>query len=730
MSRPLDVAFVWHMHQPYYRSASTGTFAMPWVRLHALKDYLDMIKAVADHPDLHQTFNLVPSLVEQLQEYDKGDFDDVYWRHTVKPADELDENERAFILERMCDRAEHPRAHSHPRYLELAHKRDALSTQGWQAAAKSFTTQELLDLQLWSNLAWCGAEALGREGLGALIERGREFREEDKQTLAVVQAAIISEVLPAYRDAASGGQIELTTSPFFHPILPLLCDTDLARVATPDLRLPPRRFAHPDDALEHLRTASAFHREVFGDTPRGVWCSEMAVGETVIPLLAETGFEWTISDESVLARSFSGVVRRTAGHHGKELEAPYWPYRLTRGSADMAIVFRDHTLSDLIGFTYRSWDSRDAAADLLARLRDLRRKLPISSAPLVVIALDGENAWEYYPNEGRDFLAHLYEGLSADDSLRCVTVSEHLAESPPRRELDWLHTGSWICADLTTWCGTDAHAAAWDLLERTRVLAQRKRQPDALRREGQAAVQGSGSAAGTWEAAWRNILIAEGSDWFWWFGEHHHTDLDSVWDAEFRARLQEVYRLLDEPVPPELHAPLAKTASPVKQTMPVGPVEAEIDGLVSRPDEWEAAGYLVPVAGDAMQPSTPVHVRQARFGWCQGQISLLVAVDSPSLREGLWIEVAAATDHQQEEPVLRLVLRENGSAEVSTLRPGLSPETVRTAWKDVIEISIPTDPDRAPCDDLWVLVLRVGIDETIAQELRSEGPLPPDVALP
>jgi len=695
---------------------------MPWVRLHVLKDYLDMVKILSRYPTLHQTFNLVPSLVEQLQEYDKGDFNDVYWELALKPADALDDTEKAFVLERMCECADHPRARSHPRYLELAEKRDALSCQGWRAAANSFTTQELRDLQIWSNLAWCGREARGRDGLSDLLERGRDFREEDKQTIALVQAAIISEVLPAYREAMARDQIELTTSPYFHPILPLLCDTDLARVATPDLRLPPRRFAHPEDALEQLTTAAAMHERVFGSAPSGVWCSEMAVGETVLPLLSEAGFAWTISDEAVLERSFAGVTRRGARHHGKELEAPYWPYTLTRESGELAIVFRDHTLSDLIGFTYRSWDSGDAAADLLSRLRDLRHNLPMTSAPLVVVALDGENAWEYYPDEGHEFLTSLYEGLSTDDSLRCVTVSEHLAESPTHRRLDWLHTGSWICADLTTWCGTEAHGAAWDSLERSRALVQRRQQ---MATEG-----ASAPSPELLETAWRHVMIAEGSDWFWWFSEHHHTELDAVWDAEFRARLQEVYRLLDEPIPPELLSPFAEAGAPIAQTMPTGPVYAEIDGIISRPDEWEPAGYLVPVPNSTMQPSASLHVRQARFGWDDQRLCLLVAVDSSSLREGLWIEVATSEHGRQQTPALRLELLADGKVRVSALRQSLSTDLVRAAWKDVVEVSVPVDASGTSGEGSGGVSVRVGIDQTAPLELRSQGALPPGAGLP
>ena len=301
----------------------------------------------------------------------------------------------------------------------------------------------------------------------------------------------MSRTIPAYVQAAARGQIELSTSPYFHPILPLLSNTDSARIAAADTMLPRRRFAHPEDALEQVRRAVVKHESVFAQRPRGIWCSEQAVGEDVIPILLREGFEWTISDETVLARSLSGAGR-PRGSDRSVRDGPaftfgphdlYAPYRLQRDGGEIAMVFRDHSLSDLIGFAYSSWDSRDAAADLISRLKEIRSRLgslrsedALSQAPplepdyipLVTIALDGENAWEYYPRDGRDFLQHLYEGLSAEKGIRCVTISEHLRESPPTRPLDWLHTGSWIGGDLRTWIGDSAHGVAWDLLHDAR----------------------------------------------------------------------------------------------------------------------------------------------------------------------------------------------------------------------------------------------------------------------
>jgi alpha-amylase/alpha-mannosidase (GH57 family) len=776
-SEPLHVAFVWHMHQPYYRSALTGAFEMPWARMHALKDYLDMVETLAAYPDLHQTFNLVPSLVEQLETYASGEFVDVYWEHTLKPAVDLDLAERTFVVERMCERSDHPRPRSHPRYLELARKREAQAFQGWEACACAFAVDELRDLQVWFNLAWFDPQTLEAEPLADLVRRGRDFREEDKEALAHVQADILARTLAAYRGAADRGQVELSTSPYFHPILPLLVNSDSARIAAADTLLPPRRFAHPEDAVDQIERALVKHERVFGKPPRGMWCSEQAVGEDVIPLLIDAGVTWTISDETVLARSLSGAAAPRVATADAEVgtasgslspRALYAPYRLQRQGGEIAIVFRDHTLSDLIGFAYQSWDSREAAADLLRRLREIGATVfsspsvapggggaPLSATgradiPLVTIALDGENAWEYYPRDGRDFLRYLYEGLSADPALQCVTISEHLRDSPPVRSLGWLHTGSWIGGDLRTWSGDRAHNAAWNMLHQARDLAASRREPTSRvttlgSPAGSSMTFGSpaGSSMGdnptgndrgetpsedddALSAAWRHILIAEGSDWFWWFGDHHHTELDHVWDLNFRRHLQEVFRSLGEPVPMELFLPLLEGGAATLPTLPRGPVAPTIDGLLGvglddPASEWGAAGILVPDLSSTMQLAQGTKIREARFGWHGERLCLLVVPERSSLLLGLEMELRIRGIIGEEGLAVRLALEENGHVGVScTGCPGVL-AAAEAAWGDVIEVSLPMDASTIADGGPMGLVLRIGREGMTEHVFHTAG---------
>jgi alpha-amylase/alpha-mannosidase (GH57 family) len=724
---------------------------MPWARMHALKDYLDMLEVLAPYPDLRQTFNLVPSLVEQLEDYAAGGFVDVYWEHTLKPATELDANEQAFVLERMCEHPDHPRARSHPRYLELAQKRMAHASHGWDVCAGAFTVDEIRDLQVWFNLAWFDPSALAVEPLSELVSRGRDFREDDKRMIAQAQADILACTLPAYREAATRGQVELSTSPYFHPILPLLANSDSARIAASDTLLPPRRFAHPEDAAEQVLSAMDKHERVFGNRPRGMWCSEQAVGEDVIPLLIEAGLSWTISDETVLARSLSGAaVSRDALVPGDQVDGRmssldpaslYAPYRLERETGEIAMVFRDHTLSDLIGFAYQAWDSRDAAADLVRRLRELRTTLAASPAigargvsrasersqpSLVTIALDGENAWEYYPRDGRDFLQYLYEALSADSSLRCVTISEHLRESPPTRSLGWLHTGSWVGGDLRTWSGDRAHNAAWELLHRARDLAASRRRPvpasanDSFANIGLGARSEPGAATDP-EAAWRHVLVAEGSDWFWWFGEHHHTELDHAWDLHFRLHLQEVYRSLGEPVPMDLFAPILDRAPAALPAPPRGALAPTIDGLVADPSEWSVAGFLGVDVPSTMQRAEATRISEVRFGWRANDLCLLVVPGPSELLEGLEVELRVTRPGFEDDPVVRMNLEEQGRVEVSCIQSTHLVGTVEAVWKDVLEASLPLEATLAQAAGQMGLIVHIGRDRMTEHVFHSGG---------
>jgi alpha-amylase/alpha-mannosidase (GH57 family) len=586
---PLSIAFVWHMHQPYYKDDLTGSYMLPWVRMHGIKDYYDMPALLADFPDIHQTFNLVPSLLKQIRDYVENGATDKFLALSLKPAAELAQEDKLFLLKNSFMANWDTMIRPYPAYWQLLDRRGySVSPNDLVNATRYYTTQDYLDLQVWFNLAWF--DPLFKQNdplLKDLIRKGSGFTENEKALLLRKQREVMALIIPEYRKLAGMGRIELTTTPFYHPILPLLYDTDLARVATPDIRLPANRFVHPEDAKIQIERALAYHEELFGSRPKGMWPAEGSVAEEIIPLLADAGVEWIGTDEGVLARSLGMHIERDFAGVMKNPEVLYKPYLAGKGDKRVSIAFRDHTLSDLIGFVYSKWDYKNAVHDLIDRLNRVRRGL--SDGPhLVSIILDGENAWEYYQNDGRDFFLYLYERLSREQGLRCVTVGEYLREHPARESIERLHAGSWINANYRVWIGHEEDNQAWDLLAQTRQ-----------------ALTDYAAGHGDQEKlakAWEEIYIAEGSDWNWWYGDDHFSENDEEFDLLFRTHLMNVYRLIDGDIPDELQIPILRED---RQALPTVALTAfispTIDGQVTNYFEWLPAGfYDVSQGGGAM----------------------------------------------------------------------------------------------------------------------------------
>jgi starch synthase len=531
--RKISLALVWHMHQPYYKDDLSGTYLLPWVRLRSTKDYARMADLAAAYPSVKQTFNLVPSLLEQIQDTARGGSDDLFLSLSRKPAGDLTGEERAFLLRWMREPSRFLRVQASPRYSELA-SRDEHDT---------FTVEDIRDLQVWYNLAWCDPAWVDRDDrLSDLKIRDRGFSEADKAALFEAQLELVGSVVERYASIAREGIAELTFSPYAHPILPLISDLGSAREAVPGIELPARPFAHPGDALAQIELGRDEFEKVLGVRPRGMWPPELAVGEEVVRIAVEAGVDWFIGDEDVLARSLSAAIERDGAGRPNHPEWLYHPWRAEREGGAVSVVFRDSKLSNAVGFDYNRMHAREAVGDFLARLRAIREQQGDDRDFLVVVALDGENPWDFYPREGHDFLNWLYEKLERAPDIDCTTVSDFLDQHPHRNQLHRLQAGSWIGASLDTWIGDPEHNAAWSLLAETRDWLQdyASRQPE---------------APGL-EAAWREIRIVEGSDWFWWFSRRHDSGMDSIWDNQFRLHLRNVYKLLEANPPSALYRPV------------------------------------------------------------------------------------------------------------------------------------------------------------------------------
>ena len=600
---PLYVAFIWHMHQPYYKDPLTGEYLLPWVRLHAVKDYLHMAEVLAQYPRIHVTVNVVPSLAVQLLEYARGEAVDAAMRLGLKG--NWTAEEKRYMLENFFSINHEKILNRYPRYRKLLElKSQALS------APELFSNTYYRDLVTWFNLAWVDPNKLENDPtLRALVEKGARYTRRDFEKLMEKHREMTSRIVPLYRELEAKGQIELSTSPFYHPILPLLINVENARRPSPGLPLPSMPFAHPEDAEEQIRRAVEFHRSVFGRPPRGMWPSEGAVCRELIPIAARQGLRWLATDESILARSLGIAISRDEYGNLTDPRPLCRPYRVNANGRSVYVLFRERVLSDRIGFVYQHMPGKDAAEDLVSRLHLIRRRLNDDAHPcLVTVILDGENCWEYYEHNGDVFLHHLYGLLSEDPQIRCVTVSEYLEEFPDQPELPSLATGSWIGGNLETWIGEEAQNRAWDALARVRQDLVNWQNSFPL------------ADVNVLDKAWESLYIAEGSDWFWWYYSRNVSAQEELFDRAFRGHLAGVYVALGLPVPEWLTVPITGP-KPLEERAPTGFVSPRIDASPQASAEWAKAGYVQAGMGGAMRRGRQI-LRGLFYGYDPGSLYL------------------------------------------------------------------------------------------------------------
>ena len=544
----IHVALLWHQHQPIYKHfdhpTPRGSYQQPWVRLHALRDYYAMAALVAAHPDIHLTINLTPALLWQLEDYVRGGATDTAQELTLTPAEVLSPSQREEVLSTFFDADWHHQIFPHPRYTQLFQQRQD---------GQPLSDQDMRDLQMWFNLAWFGAEMRAADlrlvtgetvSIHRFVEQGRDFSVDDIVQAMAEQYKVLRAVIPLHRSLQKANQIEISTTPFYHPILPLIIDTDDIQLERPaDQR--PRRFAHLEDAESQVEQAMEAYTRWFGQPPRGMWPAEGAVSQASVPLYARHGVKWIASDQGVLARSGQW------GYRADDPAVRSQPYCVEVDGRALSIFFRDAQLSNSIGFHYAKYASaKQAADDFVRELQTRGSQSAISSDQRVVsVILDGENAWGAYPEDARPFLHELYTRLAQAEDIRTVTLSEYLAGNSARgidahplatqhRVYD-LFTGSWIDAwgsnpgvDLDTWIGQEPKSRGWELLGLVH---------DAL--------AASGVTPQTAPQAFQALYAAEGSDWFWWLGDDHSAGNNEEFDDLFRAHLQTVYHAIDQSPP-------------------------------------------------------------------------------------------------------------------------------------------------------------------------------------
>ncbi len=567
--RPLHISFLWHQHQPYYRTKDPQgkvIYQLPWVRLHAVKDYYDIPALLLSFPGIRQNFNLVPSLIAQIEDYVDNRATDHIIEMTLKDPAEMNESEREKVLDLFFMANYERMIEPYDRYNQLLRKK---------LTDTPLSHDDISDLQVWYNLCWVGESWKDKQPFRDLYAKGSGYTAEDKKNLIHGHYDIMSRVLPLYRTLMESGQIECSVTPYYHPILPLLCDSSVAGICDPEWIVPETQFRHPEDAEIQIRRAIDFFESRFHQKPRGMWPSEGSVSEEACALIREGGVEWIATDEGILDHSDTAHPEKNLLH----------PHRLVTGNGSLLMIFRDHSLSDAIGFQYSRIDPVAAADDFLKRIENIRRQILLKgrdpSEYLLPVILDGENCWEFYEQNGVPFLTRLYSLLTESSTVRTVTVSEFLRSRPAESfpVISRLHPGSWINHNFRIWIGGHPEEnTAWTLLKKTRDwLAGQPEHPEIDRN--------------ILQQAWEEIYTAEGSDWFWWFGNDHWAHNKYHFDELFRYHLRKVYELLNAPVPPVLHQPIMITGMDTQAIrLPSGLITPKLDGRISHFYEWRLAG--------------------------------------------------------------------------------------------------------------------------------------------
>lgn len=600
----VHIAFFWHHHQPYYKDLATGEYLMPWVRLHGIKDYIGMIAILEEFPEMRQTFNFVPCLLEQIQDYADGTGRDKFWILSEKPASDLTEDEKLFILDNFFAANWPNMINVYPRYRTLLQKRN-FSRRRASEVSKFFSEKDIRDLQVWANLAWIHPVVTQHdENLKGLLAKGADFTEEDKKAVLAKELEIMKDIIPRYKKMQDSGQIELTASPLYHPILPLLCDVRRAREALPHIRLPGKTVSAKEDAKVQVERAILTHEKFFGSKPHGMWPSEGAVSDDIIPVLAQAGIKWAASDEEILTHSLGINIHRDGGGNVTNPEIIYKPCQVSTGGSQIYMVFRDHNISDLIGFQYSRCESGTAVSDFLKRIDFIKRHK--GDEPLLVsIILDGENAWEYYPNSGLDFLRGLYRALVGDRDIKTVKIGDYLKEYPPTDTLRTLFSGSWIGHNLATWVGHEEKNKAWEFVAEARDFLTRQLREREPKLDSNLTIK-----------AWEELYIAEGSDWFWWYGDDHSSAYDNEFDKLFRRHVKNIYKFVGEDYPKSLDAPIARVGRKRPYTSPKGFLSIKLDGKSSNYFEWIAAGhYEAEKDAGAMKRVSGWVIKEVFFGF-------------------------------------------------------------------------------------------------------------------
>jgi len=665
MDKSLNLSFMWHMHQPDYRDGS-GIMRMPWVFLHSIKDYYDMPWILSKYPSLKATFNVTPPLIEQINLYEEPTKNDYFLSLWIKHPSEVGSEDKKSLI-KTC------KSSNYDTMVRPLKRFDELFNQ------EEFSDSELIDLEIMFMISWCGVYLRQNSSVvSGLMQKGRNFTQEDKQSFLDELTKFVQTILPFYAKLQKSGQIALSTTPYNHPILPLLINMATAREANPHAPIVDNFVSLKEDAKIQVERAIELYKETFKIDPIGFWPAEGAVDEASTDIYRSLGIKWIATDEAILFKSLKNDDRANLYH----------AYKFN----DLSMGFRDHGLSDLIGFTYRFYKAEDAVEHFLNALQ------PIShwDSDTAFVILDGENAWEFFHDNAYPFFTKLYEKL--EQTHWCSTVTMDEVANGTTRELEHLAPGSWINGDFTTWSGSSEKNRAWELVFQTRR---------------DYANRGESFSDEVEEKIKFHFLASECSDWYWWYGDDHHTDFALEFDTLFRKHLIEIYDLMKMTPPADLFEPILEHKSTASfMIQPQFPIRPKIDGNDSSFFEWIGAGIideskLYSTMDRVRGPISQIHYGQDEQGNIytafQGDVSELIGSSS----------------------TLRVIIEELEKTFTMKIEEDTSESEIIMNVHELIEIYI----ERELFEDVDKVHLRFEIEQngTIVQTLPGFGALAMDL---
>ncbi len=635
--KTLYVSFLWHLHQPLYKDNLTNSYTLPWVRLHSTRGYYDMAAILDDFPEIKVTFNITPSLLSQIKDISENDCYDYHYEVSKRKAHSFTDEDKVFLLSNFFLCNWETMIFPYPRYKQLLEKRGRnVSIEEIEKKIDVFSERDIRDIQVFYNLVWFGFKGREDKFIMDLFEKGMDFTEEEKETLLKKQKEIISSIIPKYKELQDKGQIEVSTSPYYHPIIPLLLDGKHLG------------FDFKKDAGDQMKNAINLYNDLFGKTPRGIWPPEGGVSDNMFPFLSQHNIDWCATDEEILFNTIQNLQRHSI----------YKMYEME----DTKIFFRDKNLSNLISFVYSKNKAEDSVNDLISHIKRIRDYMSaIPGEHIISIILDGENPWEYYKDGGEGFLSGIYKALSDLPDVKTTTFSEFIKIAKESTKLTNIFPGSWIDHSFKIWRGKIEKDKAWDYLYKTRDCLLRV-SPDSRN-------------------AWEEIYIAEGSDWFWWYGDDFDCSQDDVFDLIFRTHLKNVYKILDRPAPLYLDEPITKPKFIKPQISPASSISPIIDGKITSYYEWMDAGvYHIDFSGGTMHYSENI-IKKIMYGYDLSNLYIAIDVIHPlSNDEFLGINIETSNSY-------KIIIPKNGNGEL--FEASLSSGSIKIAFGKILELALP-----------------------------------------